>query len=90
MVTIVRYHVHRSASCRVPECSQQEEVRIKEPLNLVISLKHLALVVRVHDPVVRAEVERGRMRYLLPVSHLHLGAVARAESKVETKLKEIC
>lgn len=59
----------------VPEWSQQEEIGIKQPLDFVIGLQHLALVVWIHDPMVGAKVESGGVSYLLVISDLNLGAI---------------
>ena len=38
-------------------------------------MEHLALIVGIHDPMIRAEVERGCVSNLLMVSHLNFGSV---------------
>ena len=67
--------INCSSLTRVPEGSHQEEIRGEYPLYLVIIVKHLALIVGVHDPMIRAEVERGCVSNLLMISHLNFGSV---------------
>ena len=67
--------INCSSLTRVPEGSHQEEIRGEYPLYLVIIMEHLALIVGIHDPMIRAEVERGCMSNLLMVSHLNFGSV---------------
>ena len=67
--------INCSSLTRVPEGSHQEEIRGEYPLYLVIIMEHLALIVGIHDPMIRAEVERGCVSNLLMVSHLNFGSV---------------
>ena len=67
--------INCSSLTRVPEGSHQEEIRGEYPLYLVVVVKHLALIMGVHDPMIRAEVKGGCMSDLLMVSHLNFGSV---------------
>ena len=64
-----------SSLTRVPEGSHQEEIRGKYPLYLIVVVKHLALIVGIHNPMIRAEVESGCVCDLLMVSHLYFSTV---------------
>ena len=67
--------INCSSLTRVPEGSHQEEIRGEYPLYLIVVVKHLTLIMGVHDPMIRAEVKGGCMGDLLMVSHLNFGSV---------------
>ena len=67
--------INCSSLTRVPEGSHQEEIRGEYPLYLVVVVKHFALIMGVHNPVIRAEVKGCCVSDLLMVSHLNFGSV---------------